>query len=47
LTTLTEDNRALVFHRDRVMTAASINALSSADAGRWIEFTRSMQHVAA
>jgi phytoene dehydrogenase-like protein len=46
LTALTDDGRALVFHRDRVLTAASINALSSADAGRWIDFTRSMQQVA-
>jgi len=46
LTTFTEDNRALVFHRDRVLTAASINALSPTDAGRWTEFTQSMQLVA-
>ena len=31
---------ALVFHRDEVLTAASINALSMADAGRWQEFVR-------
>jgi phytoene dehydrogenase-like protein len=31
---------ALVFHRDDVLTAASINALSTTDAGRWQEFVK-------
>jgi len=46
LTTLSADGRALVFHRDDVLTAASINPISAADAGRWIEFRRSLQRVA-
>ena len=46
LTSLGADGRALVFHRDDVLTAASINALSAADAGRWIEFRRTLQRVA-
>lgn len=31
---------ALVFHRDDVLTAASINALSTTDAGKWQEFIK-------
>ncbi len=46
LTALSHDGRALVFHRDGVLTAASINAFSAADAGRWIEFKRTVQRVA-
>lgn len=45
LTALTSDGRALVFHRDDVLTAGSIHALSPADAARWIEFRRSLQRV--
>src|SRR5436190_21375727 len=46
LTTLTGDGRALVFHRDDVLTAGSIAAVSAADAGHWIDFRRSLQRVA-
>jgi phytoene dehydrogenase-like protein len=46
LTSLCRDGRALVFHRDDVLTAAAINAFSTADAGRWIEFTRALRRVA-
>jgi phytoene dehydrogenase-like protein len=47
LTAFSGDGRALVFHRDAVLTAASINVFSSADAGRWMEFKRTLQRVAA
>ena len=47
VTSLSDDDRALVFHRDNVLTAASINAFSQKDAGRWIEFTRVVQRIAA
>lgn len=46
LTAFSGDGRALVFHRDGVLTAASINAFSSADAGRWIDFKRALQRIA-
>jgi len=41
LTTLGPDGRSVVFHRDPVLTAASISRVSSADAGRWGEFLSS------
>lgn len=47
LTTLGTDGRALVFHRDGVLTAASIHDFSAADAGRWIEFKQSLQRAAS
>jgi phytoene dehydrogenase-like protein len=46
LTSLGPDGRALVFHRDDVLTAASINAYSRADAGRWSEFRQAIQKTA-
>lgn len=46
LTTLASDGRALSFHRDPVLTAASISPFSSADAGRWREFTRCLHRLA-
>jgi phytoene dehydrogenase-like protein len=46
LTALSGDGRALVFHRDGVLTSASINAFSTADAGRWMDFKRTLQRVA-
>jgi phytoene dehydrogenase-like protein len=45
LTTFTDDGRALVFHRDDVLTAASIHALSSRDAARWTDFKRTLHRV--
>lgn len=47
LTTLGTDGRAMVFHRDAVLTAASINTFSAADAGQWIEFKMSLQRAAS
>jgi phytoene dehydrogenase-like protein len=47
LTALGPDGRAIVFHRDPVLTAGSINALSSADAIRWSEFLRTSHRIAA
>ena len=38
---------ALVFHRDDILTAASINALSTADAGRWQEFMKVTQRLSS
>ncbi len=46
LTTLTNDGRALMVHRDDVLTAASINAVSSKDAGRWMDFKRTLHRIA-
>jgi phytoene dehydrogenase-like protein len=40
LTALGARGDAVVFHRDPVLTAGSINALSSRDAGRWRDFER-------
>lgn len=47
LTTLGDDGRTIAFHRDAVLTAASINAHSPADAGRWNEFVHTSQRLAA
>ena len=47
LTTIGDDGRTLAFHRDAVLTAASINAHSTADAGRWSEFLTTSQRIAA
>jgi phytoene dehydrogenase-like protein len=47
LTTLTSDGRALMIHRDDVLTAASINTVSSKDAGRWMDFKRTLHRIAA
>ncbi len=46
LTTLGPD-ASIVFHRDAVFTAESINRVSSRDAGRWREFLDTSQHIAA
>ena len=47
LTALGPDGRAIVFHRDPVLTAGSINALSSADAIKWSDFLRTSHRIAA
>jgi phytoene dehydrogenase-like protein len=46
LTALGTDRRAVVFHRDPVLTAGSIANVSKADAGRWSEFVKTMQRIA-
>jgi phytoene dehydrogenase-like protein len=46
LASLDATGRSLVFHRDPVLTAASINQFSSNDAGRWREFLQSAHRVA-
>ena len=46
LTSIGADGRTLVFHRDHVLTAASINQFSGADAGRWRDFLHSAHRVA-
>ena len=46
LTSIGDDNHSLSFHRDSVLTAASINTRSTADAGRWDEFVRTSQRIA-
>jgi phytoene dehydrogenase-like protein len=47
LTSLGPDGRTLVFHRDPVLTAASINQLSAGDASRWRDFLHTTQRIAA
>jgi len=47
LTALGRDGRAIVFHRDPVLTAGSINAISSADAIRWSDFLRTSHRIAS
>ena len=46
LTTLGRDGQFIVFHRDVVLTAASIHRLSPADAARWAEFVRTLERIA-
>jgi phytoene dehydrogenase-like protein len=46
LTVLGRDRRTLVFHRDPVLTAGSINQLSGADAARWRAFLQATQRIA-
>ncbi len=46
LTTFGERGETIVFHRDPVLTAASIDRVSSADAARWVEFTRTLERIA-
>ena len=46
LTSIDTGGRTLVFHRDPVLTAASINQFSPHDAGRWREFLQSAHRVA-
>ena len=47
LTALGRNGRAIVFHRDPVLTAGSINAISAADAIRWSEFLRTSTRIAS
>ena len=47
LTTLGGGEDAIVFHRDPVLTAQSINLVSPGDAGRWSEFERTTQRLGA
>ncbi|MFI5177758.1 MAG: phytoene desaturase family protein [Vicinamibacterales bacterium] len=46
LTSLGPEGRTLVFHRDPVLTAASINQLSAGDASRWRDFLHTTQRIA-
>jgi phytoene dehydrogenase-like protein len=46
LTSIGDNNQLLSFHRDAVLTAASINTHSTADAGRWNDFVRTSQRIA-
>ncbi len=46
LTTVGDDGRAISFHRDAVLTAASIYPHSAEDAGRWDDFARTAQRIA-
>ena len=46
LTALGADAQTIVFHRDPVLTAASITNVSKADAGRWADFLRTTQRIA-
>jgi phytoene dehydrogenase-like protein len=45
LTTMGADESTITFHRDHVLTAASIERRSSKDAGRWQEFAATMQRL--
>ena len=47
LTTLGATGGAITFHRDHVLTAASINRVSSHDAGAWQPFVQTMQRLGA
>ena len=47
LTTLGTNGEAIVFHRDAVLTAGSIHAVSSADAGRWAAFLKTVHRIGA
>ena len=47
LTALGSGEDAIVFHRDPVLTAQSINLTSPADAGRWSEFEKTAHRLAA
>ncbi len=46
LTTLGSDGRSVIFHRDPVLTAASIDRVSTADAGRWVDFVKTLERIA-
>jgi phytoene dehydrogenase-like protein len=46
LTTLGRHGETMIFHRDQVLTAASIHAHSTHDAVRWREFLNSTQRIA-
>jgi phytoene dehydrogenase-like protein len=45
VTSLGQDRRTVVFHRDPVLTAASIHAHSSGDASRWRGFLQTTQRI--
>jgi phytoene dehydrogenase-like protein len=47
LTTLGHSGECVSFHRDDVLTAASINQISAHDAGAWQTFAATMQRIAA
>lgn len=47
LTTLGRSGEVISFHRDDVLTAASINLISPHDAGAWQRFASTMQRLAA
>jgi phytoene dehydrogenase-like protein len=47
LTALGHDGRAIVFHRDAVLTAGSIHRWSPKDATRWADFVQTTQKIAA
>lgn len=47
LTTLGAAGDTITFHRDHVLTAASINRVSSHDAGTWQPFVQTMQRLGA
>ena len=46
LTTLGPEGRVVSFHRDAVLTAGSINAVSARDAAAWREFVQTTQRIA-
>ena len=46
LTTLGADGHTIVFHRDAVLTAAAIHAVSAHDASRWRDFLHTTQRLA-
>lgn len=46
LTTFGEGGETIVFHRDPVLTAASIDRVAPADAARWVEFVRTTERIA-
>jgi phytoene dehydrogenase-like protein len=47
LTTLGRGHEAIVFHRDAVLTAGSIHAISAKDAGQWKGFLQSAGRIGA
>jgi phytoene dehydrogenase-like protein len=46
MTAVGVEHQAVVFHRDPVLTAASIATVSKADASRWSDFLRTSQRIA-
>ncbi|MSO50666.1 MAG: NAD(P)/FAD-dependent oxidoreductase [Acidobacteria bacterium] len=45
LTTLGHNGECVTFHRDDILTAASINRVSAHDAGKWQSFVQTMQRL--
>ncbi len=45
LTTFGRSGETIVFHRDSVLTAGAINAVSPADAGRWRQFLQTSHRI--